>query len=199
MAVHRFGIRSSVWCWAKIFDLDQAAFRSGSQRSGWPYYCSFMYESFPTEMTFETGIDKINLRIRAVYVSGRSDLGLCISPTECLMPASSVNTSLQNGGNSNLSALFTLKLRTFHLWGKALLRFCSGSNKNKCTVTFWSIFGQLVYLSAVKGRGLLRKKTGLSQPILRKWHIPGVPNKRILRLISVSDNLLFCCEKHYST
>ena len=31
MAVHRFGIRSSDWCWAKIFDLDQAAFRSGSE------------------------------------------------------------------------------------------------------------------------------------------------------------------------
>ena len=29
MAVHRFGICSSVWCRAKIFDLDQAAFRSG--------------------------------------------------------------------------------------------------------------------------------------------------------------------------
>ena len=33
-----------------------------------------MYESFPIEtndlMTFETGTDKINLRIRAVYVSG---------------------------------------------------------------------------------------------------------------------------------
>ena len=188
MAVHRFGIRSSVWCWAKIFDLDQAAFRSGSQRSGLPYYCSFMYESFPIEMKFETGIDKINLGIRAVYVSGRSDLGLRISPTECLMSASSVNTALQNGGNSNQSALFTLKLRTLHLWGKGLLCFCSGSNKNKCAVTVWSIFGQLVYLSVVKGRGLLRKKTGLSQPILRKWHIPGVPNKRIWRLISVSDN-----------
>ena len=78
-----------------------------------------MYESFPTEtndlMTFETGIDKINLRIRAGYVSGRSDLGLRISPTECIMSASSVNTALQNGGNSNQSALFTLKLRTLHL------------------------------------------------------------------------------------
>ena len=66
-------------------------------------------------MTFETGIDKINLRIRAVYVSGPSDLGLRISPTECIMSASSVNTALQNGGNSNQSALFTLKLRTLHL------------------------------------------------------------------------------------
>ena len=65
-------------------------------------------------MTFETGIDKINLRIRAVYVSGRSDLGLRISPKECLMSASSVNTALQNGGNSNQSVLFTLKLRTLH-------------------------------------------------------------------------------------
>ena len=74
-----------------------------------------MYESFPIEMTFETGIDKISLRIRAVYVLGRSDLGLRISPTKCLMSASSVNTALQNGGNSNQSALFTLKLHTFHL------------------------------------------------------------------------------------
>ena len=66
-------------------------------------------------MTFETGIDKINMRIRAVYVSGQSDLGLRISPTECIMSASSVNTALQNGGNSNQSALFTFKLRTLHL------------------------------------------------------------------------------------
>ena len=29
MVVHRFGICSSVWCRAKIFDLDQAACRSG--------------------------------------------------------------------------------------------------------------------------------------------------------------------------
>ena len=34
-------------------------------------------------MTFETSIDKINMRILAVYVSGRADLGLRISPTEC--------------------------------------------------------------------------------------------------------------------
>ena len=65
-------------------------------------------------VTFETSIDKINMRIRAVYVSGRSDLGLRISPTECIMSASSVNTALQNGGNSNQSALFTFKLRTLH-------------------------------------------------------------------------------------
>ena len=39
MAVHSFGIRISVWCRAKIFDLDQAAFRSGCP------HCSFMYES----------------------------------------------------------------------------------------------------------------------------------------------------------
>ena len=45
MAVQRFGIRSSVWCRAKIFDLDQAAFRSGCP------HCSFMYESFPKETT----------------------------------------------------------------------------------------------------------------------------------------------------
>ena len=45
MAVHRFGIRSSVRCRAKIFDLDQAAFRSGCP------HCSFMYESFPIETT----------------------------------------------------------------------------------------------------------------------------------------------------
>ena len=57
-------------------------------------------------MIFETSIDKIK-RIRAVYVSGRSDMGLRISPTECIMSASSVNTALQNGGNSNQSALFT--------------------------------------------------------------------------------------------
>ena len=61
-------------------------------------------------MTFETSIDKINMRIRAVYVSGWSDLGLCISPTEC-----SVNTALQNSGDSNQSALFTFNLRTLHL------------------------------------------------------------------------------------
>ena len=61
-------------------------------------------------MTSETSIDKINMRIRAVYVSGRSDLGLRILPTEC-----SVNTALQNGGDSNQSALFTFKLRTLHL------------------------------------------------------------------------------------
>ena len=55
MAVHRFGIRSSVWCRAKLFDLDQAASRSGCP------HCSFMYESFPIEnlMTFETSTDKI--------------------------------------------------------------------------------------------------------------------------------------------
>ena len=55
MAVHRFGIRSSVWCRAKLFDLDQAAFRSDCP------HCSFMYESFPIEnlMTLETSTDKI--------------------------------------------------------------------------------------------------------------------------------------------
>ena len=87
-------------------------------------------------MAFETSIDKINMRICTVYVSGRSDLGLCISPTECIMSASSVNTALQNGGNSNQSALFTFKLRTLH----RLSCFCSGSNKNKCAANFWSIF-----------------------------------------------------------
>ena len=45
MAVHRFGIRSSVWCRAKIFDLDQAAFRSGCP------HCSFLYEFFSIETT----------------------------------------------------------------------------------------------------------------------------------------------------
>ena len=45
MTVHRFGIPSSVWYRAKIFDLDQAAFRSGCP------HCSFMYEPFPIEMT----------------------------------------------------------------------------------------------------------------------------------------------------
>ena len=55
MAVDRFGIGSSVWCRAKLFDLDQAAFRSGCP------HCSFMHESFPIEnlMTFETSTDKI--------------------------------------------------------------------------------------------------------------------------------------------
>ena len=66
-------------------------------------------------MTFETCIDGINMRIRAVYVSGQSDLGLRISPTECIMSASNVNTALQNGGNSNQSALFTFKLCILHL------------------------------------------------------------------------------------
>ena len=50
---------------------------------------------------FHMSIDKINMCIRAVYVSGRSDLDLSTSPTECIMSASSVNTALQNGGNSN--------------------------------------------------------------------------------------------------
>ena len=36
-------------------------------------------------MTFETSIDRINMRIRAVYVLGQSDLGLRISPTECIV------------------------------------------------------------------------------------------------------------------
>ena len=111
MAVHRFGIRSSVWCRAKIFDLDQAAFRSGC-----PHF-SFMYVLSNSNdlMTFETSIDKINMCIRAVYVSGRSDLSLRISPRECIMSASSVNTALQNSRNSNQSALFTFKLRSLHL------------------------------------------------------------------------------------
>ena len=61
-------------------------------------------------MTFETSIDKINMRIHAVYVSGWSDLGLGMLPTEC-----SVNTALQNGGYSNQSALFTFKIRILHL------------------------------------------------------------------------------------
>ena len=71
-------------------------------------------------MTSETSIEKINMRIRAVYVSGRSDLGLRISPTECIMLASSVNTVLQNGRSSNQSALshlnsvhFTFEERDF--------------------------------------------------------------------------------------
>ena len=82
-------------------------------------------------MTFETSIDKINMRIQAVYVSGRSDLGLRISPTECI-----VSKQCENGGNSNQYALFTLKPRSLHLCGKGLLCFCSGSNKNKRVVTF---------------------------------------------------------------
>ena len=70
-----------------------------------------------------------------------------------------MNIALQNGGNSNQFAFFTLKLRTLHLWGKGLLCFCSGSNRNKRAVPFWSIFGQLVYRNVVKWRGLLCKKT----------------------------------------
>ena len=61
-------------------------------------------------MTFETSIDKINMCIHAVYVLEGSDLGLRIWSTECIMSASSVNTALQNSGNSNQSALFTFKL-----------------------------------------------------------------------------------------
>ena len=66
-------------------------------------------------MTFESSIDKINMHIRTVYVSGQSDRGLHMSPTECIMSASSVITVLQNGGNSNQSALFTFNPRTLHL------------------------------------------------------------------------------------
>ena len=66
-------------------------------------------------MAFETSIDTINMRSRTVYVSGRSDLDLRISPTEFIMSARSVNAALQNGRNSNQSALFTLKLHTLHL------------------------------------------------------------------------------------
>ena len=88
MAVHRFGICSSVWCRAKILDLDQAAFRSGCP------HCSFYVRVLSNRndlMTFETSIDKINMRIRAVYVSGQSDLGLSISQIECIMSASDVS------------------------------------------------------------------------------------------------------------
>ena len=73
-----------------------------------------MYESFPIDMTFKTVIAKVNIHI-LICVSGRSDLGHRISPTECIMSASSVNTALQNGGNSNQSAPFTFKLSTLHL------------------------------------------------------------------------------------
>ena len=62
-------------------------------------------------MTFESSIDKISMPIRAVL--WLSDLGLHISQTECIMSASSVNTALQNGGNSNQSALFTFKERDY--------------------------------------------------------------------------------------
>ena len=44
IAVHRFGIYCSVWCRAKIFDFDQAAFSASCC-----LHCSFMYESFPIE------------------------------------------------------------------------------------------------------------------------------------------------------
>ena len=54
ITVYWFGMCSSVWCRAKIFDLDQAAF--SASWSSWPH-CSFMYESFQRETTlwhFET-------------------------------------------------------------------------------------------------------------------------------------------------
>ena len=41
------------------------------------------------------------MRIRIVYILGQSDLGLRILPTECIMVERSVNTVLQNRGNSN--------------------------------------------------------------------------------------------------
>ena len=50
-------------------------------------------------MTFETSIDKLNMRIRAVYVSGQSDLGLRLSTTmhyvskQCEYCASNSNQS----------------------------------------------------------------------------------------------------------
>ena len=67
-------------------------------------------------MTFETSTDKIqhahprSLCIGAVCAY-RQQNALC----QPQMSASSVNTALQNGGNSNQSALFTFKLRTLHL------------------------------------------------------------------------------------
>ena len=54
-------------------------------------------------MKSETSTDKSNMRIRAVYVSGRSDLCLRISLTECIMSGSSVNTGLQKSRSSNQS------------------------------------------------------------------------------------------------
>ena len=55
--------------------------------------------------------------IRAVYVSGQSHLGLHVSPTEYIMPPSSVNTALQNGESLRFSHLnsvhFTFEERDF--------------------------------------------------------------------------------------
>ena len=83
-------------------------------------------------MTFETSIDKINMHIRAVYVSGRSDLGLCISPTECIMSASSVNTALQNG--EVLISLCFSHLNSIHFTVEERDFCVSIVNKNKRAV-----------------------------------------------------------------
>ena len=67
MAVHRFGIRSSVWCRAKNL---------WSWSSGIQIWMSvlFVYVGVLSNrndlMTFETSIDKINMRIRTVYYRG---------------------------------------------------------------------------------------------------------------------------------
>ena len=71
-------------------------------------------------MTFETSIDKINMHIHAVYVSGQSDLGLRISSTAEILI--SLRFSHLN------SVHFTFEERG--------LCFCSGTNKNKCAATF---------------------------------------------------------------
>ena len=131
MAVHRFGIHSSVSSRAKIFDLDQAAFRSGCP------HCSFMYTS-PFQQKQPNDIwDRYR---QDQHMHPRS---------LCIRAVSSGSTHISNrihyatkqceycASKRRKSALFTFKPRTLHLWGKGLLCFCSGSNKNNCA--FWSI------------------------------------------------------------
>ena len=148
MTVHRFGIRSSVWCRAEIFDLDQAAFRSGCP------HCSFMYESFPTETTLwylrPAQTRSTCASAQSMYRGGliwvyayRQKNALCQQAVWILrFKTAEILISLRF---SHLNSVhFNFEERDY-----------SGSNKNKRVVTFWSIFGQLVYLSAVKWRGLL--------------------------------------------
>ena len=73
MAVHRFGICSSVWCraWSGCIRIWLSAL----------FAYIWVLPNRNDLMTFETSIDKINMPIHAVYVSGQSDLGLRISPT----------------------------------------------------------------------------------------------------------------------
>ena len=108
-------------------------------------------------MTFETSIDKLSMHIRAVYVSGQPDLGLCISPTECIMSVwilhfkvAEIQFSLRF---SHLNSIhFTFEERDF--WVSVVAQ-----TRTNVRYPFEVFFGQLVYLSAVKWRGLLHKKT----------------------------------------